>query len=314
MPIRQRGYPFKNRYDGYKKHLEILKKGVWYWNNWRQTHPEEKVVLAAAEITGENLEGINFQQVYLIAVDFEDTNLRNANFLGANLSHANLSGTNLENANFESANLEKAIFQGANIQGASFLETHLDNSIGLKQDLLESVVEINITDSDVNITDIRQVEAASKSLMTALGYTPGSKGDEEYGSFFGRIRFRIARMISPEVKSRLYEESRDLINQGKESVYSRLGHVGVESTNQMAEATSQLLTSLENIDNAVIRLGKLVVIKLTDEKGKSRIIAETVSLKLQNKMESNPKFLRDPNAVAAFLEEEKRNETIEIAS
>ncbi len=77
----------------------------------------------------------------------------------------------------------------------------------------------------------------------------------------------------------------------------------------MAEATSKLLKALENFDNAAIRLGKLVVVKITDNNGQSRVIAETISLELQNRLEEDPKFLRNPQAVADFLEHERAEVT-----
>jgi hypothetical protein len=77
---------------------------------------------------------------------------------------------------------------------------------------------------------------------------------------------------------------------------------GIESTKQMAEATANLLKAVENFDNIALRVGKLIVVKLTDENGKSQVFVETISLSLQHQLEANPRILRNPQAVSDFLQ------------
>lgn len=87
-----------------KKHLEILKKGIKTWNEWRMNYPD-------------------------IKPDLSKTNLRRANFFGADFRRANLRRANLNNAYLGGANLNGANLSRANIGGADFSEANINRVI-----------------------------------------------------------------------------------------------------------------------------------------------------------------------------------------
>ena len=136
--------------DKSKAHLAILHLGVAIWNCWRAQEPLTTPVLVGADLSGLDLENINFCQTnlsgadlsgsYLYDADFQGACLRNANLsraglIGANfhkadlsyadLSRAYLSQSDLSNANLLSACLEEADLESALLTSASFKQANL---------------------------------------------------------------------------------------------------------------------------------------------------------------------------------------------
>jgi len=109
-------------------HLQILKRGVAAWNEFRWVFPRTAPDLSGADLSGLNLRGI----------DFSATNLANANVSGACLQKANLTEIEMEGANaidgnfdsadFLSARLENVNFSRANFWAAIFTEAKLRGS------------------------------------------------------------------------------------------------------------------------------------------------------------------------------------------
>jgi len=127
------------------KHLEILKKGVVIWNEWRKKNPDikpdlYKAVLSEMDLSGVNLSGVNLGEAFLsqmdlIGADFDEADLsraviskvilRRANLRRANLSGADLSRTILANANFYEADLTGANLSGANLLSVNIIFSNL---------------------------------------------------------------------------------------------------------------------------------------------------------------------------------------------
>lgn len=127
------------------EHLEILKRGVEEWNNWRSQYPNLEPNLREAglygeclrlanlckvDFTGANLRGADLQHAALRAAklrrtDLISANLRGANFTGANLERADLIDADLRWAIFTRSYLDAANLYGANAYGTEFHATHL---------------------------------------------------------------------------------------------------------------------------------------------------------------------------------------------
>src|ERR1700694_5875214 len=87
------------------QHFDLLKQGVFIWNQWRQEHPE---VLP-------DLNGADLAWAHLSRIDQS----------GANLYKANLQGADLQDAQFHRADLREAKLHGTNLRKASLDETAL---------------------------------------------------------------------------------------------------------------------------------------------------------------------------------------------
>lgn len=81
--------------------------------------------LSQASFRGAYLDGAKFIDAILVGVDFEGARLTHADFSCANAWEANFNKTNCQNSLFLSANLTEASFEGADLDGASFVQANL---------------------------------------------------------------------------------------------------------------------------------------------------------------------------------------------
>jgi len=131
-----------------EEHLALLRQGINVWNNWRESNPEIRPNLLAADLrgadlreadlSGANLRGADLSTANLSAAIFYRADLRGADFRGsnftkaylpiANLIEANLSGTNLTKTNLREANLREADLREADLSGADLSEANLSEA------------------------------------------------------------------------------------------------------------------------------------------------------------------------------------------
>src|SRR6266699_3405081 len=103
-----------------KEHVEILKKGVKAWYEWREQNPGTKPDLFKADLREADLSRANLSRANLSGADLREANLyladlNQADLRGANLLTAYLRGTNLTAADLRGAHLTAAILDGANL-------------------------------------------------------------------------------------------------------------------------------------------------------------------------------------------------------
>lgn len=98
------------------------KKDITEWNEWRENHPDEDVLLEKA-----NFSRFYLKEAYLHTGPFGYPNkfkgkvhLEGANFEKADLEEAQLNFAHLEKASFTWVNLKKARFDRAYLLGAFF--------------------------------------------------------------------------------------------------------------------------------------------------------------------------------------------------
>ena len=89
---------------------------------------DEKSILNGANMSGMNLEGLRFDEVYLQDAILTGANLRHTNFLAANLQRVSFWEANLQEAYLHSANLQKAHLYAANLQGANLVKANLQEA------------------------------------------------------------------------------------------------------------------------------------------------------------------------------------------
>lgn len=81
--------------------------------------------LSQANFMGAYLDGAKFIDAILVSADFEGARLAHADFSCANAWSANFNETNCKDSVFLSANLTEASFEGADLDGASFAQANL---------------------------------------------------------------------------------------------------------------------------------------------------------------------------------------------
>lgn len=117
-----------------KEHLEILEKGIEYWNNWRIEFPRVNPDLSNITLSLTNPARFRKDVEYKMR-DFSSGNFRKTNFSESKLLGANFTSCNLEKAIFKKADLRRANFAHANLSGVSFHQANLTLSNFYKADL-----------------------------------------------------------------------------------------------------------------------------------------------------------------------------------
>jgi uncharacterized protein YjbI with pentapeptide repeats len=180
-----------------KVQLEILKKGVETWNNWRQGTfllPD----LREADLHEALLPQANLCSADLILADLSNTVLTGANLQWANLHRANISGADLRsaillntdlsrtqlcNADFRkamvgSANFASADLTGAKLQGIELSGANLSGAKLTGADVTNSVFNRTIL-ANLDLSDVRGLETVRHEGPSTIGldtiYLSGGK-------------------------------------------------------------------------------------------------------------------------------------------
>jgi Pentapeptide repeats (8 copies) len=131
------------------KHLELLKRGVDAWNEWRN---ESSITpdLSGADLRGADLQNVDFTSANLIKADLREAYLNFAAFTYADLSKADLRKAHVSDGSFGSANLSGADLRGAdlswtnlhraNLRGADLRGANLEEAALVETDLGKAVL------------------------------------------------------------------------------------------------------------------------------------------------------------------------------
>jgi uncharacterized protein YjbI with pentapeptide repeats len=186
------------------EHLEILKKRVKVWNEWRWEHrdvrPELRdavlsdAKLRGADLTGADLTGAYFKGAYLRGTLLASADLAGANFTGANLTGADLIGANLTTINLKDANLRgayltdvcltsahlgNAYLRHADLAGADLRKANLTGAYLGDVTLVEAKLSgANLSGTNLSGADLRHADLEDTNFTNArLGYTTLADND-----------------------------------------------------------------------------------------------------------------------------------------
>ncbi len=151
------------------KHLEVLKRGVTVWNEWRgaefSVEPDlSGANLELAELNGADLHAVNLSRAHLLWARLIDArligaNLNEANLSGARLSSARLIGADLSGANLWGADLRKAELSRANLRGAQLNEARLSRARLDGADLSETrLIRADLRGAHLTETDLHRAQ------------------------------------------------------------------------------------------------------------------------------------------------------------
>ena len=108
--------------------IDLLRRDVTKWNQWRKEHPGVAIDLRGAELSGVNLSGANLIKADLSEAELSEANLRGANLIKADLSSAKLIGADLINVILIGADLSSAKLTGADLIGANLINAILSGA------------------------------------------------------------------------------------------------------------------------------------------------------------------------------------------
>src|SRR5208337_4943704 len=121
-----------------EEHLEVLKKGVTYWNSWRLENQDVTPDLSSITLPHMDYSGINFSKVDLSDTEIEDVDLQKSNlcdaklynskFVRSNLNIASLENAKAINVNFINTQLQATILRGADLSQTIFWESGIVGS------------------------------------------------------------------------------------------------------------------------------------------------------------------------------------------
>ncbi len=116
------------------------KKDLTEWNQWREAHPDEKILLEGAELQNVWLKKANLQYIYFKKAKLQHANLRETNLNGANLFKAYLQKaycykSNLQFTDLWLANLRGAYLIDSNLKGSRLWQANLQGAKLQKADL-----------------------------------------------------------------------------------------------------------------------------------------------------------------------------------
>jgi uncharacterized protein YjbI with pentapeptide repeats len=159
------------------EHLEILKKGVPTWNEWRENHPNIRPDLEEAKLRGADLTRANLMGANLFKADLRKANLHQANLYEANLRDANLEEADLNKADLSLADLHRADlraeFNEANFTSALLEEANLRGAHLFRADLTDAVLRgTDLSGADLNGAVLMGADLSGAILKDlAMGWT-----------------------------------------------------------------------------------------------------------------------------------------------
>jgi hypothetical protein len=116
------------------EHVQMLKKGVDAWNDWR-LRTSVRVDLSSANLSNRNFTKFNFSGCDLRWAGLRGAICEECNFVSADLMGANLRGARLVHAEFREGDLRWTHLMDANLQWADLRDAKLQGALLLKSNL-----------------------------------------------------------------------------------------------------------------------------------------------------------------------------------
>jgi uncharacterized protein YjbI with pentapeptide repeats len=162
-----------------KQHLDLLRKGVEYWNRWRDSNPKVRPNLIGADLDSVNLSHANLTGALLIGADLEDAILEGAKlidvdasgayFINANLTNVKLIDSDMSGANFTNAILNNADLSGANLSGANLTRAKLERANLSRTNLSDAIlIDANLEEAKLRSADLRDADLKGANLEDAI--------------------------------------------------------------------------------------------------------------------------------------------------
>jgi uncharacterized protein YjbI with pentapeptide repeats len=140
-------------------HLDMLKRGVATWNQWRQVYPKASLNLREASLRGFDLSGASLRGADLCGADLCEANLRRADLHKARLHQADLRWANLHQATLREARLPEANLSGAHLREADLSGAHLRAA---------NLSGANLGNANLSMADLRSACLREAHLSGAL--------------------------------------------------------------------------------------------------------------------------------------------------
>jgi hypothetical protein len=158
----------------------------------------------------------------------------------------------------------------------------------------DAEVLIYVADPEVDHLNAEAITNSAGEFMEALGYELKSEDEPVYGSWWKRIQFVLNKQVSVDELDRA-------ISKGKKAL--ELKHVELptaEQTEKLASASKSIIESLEGFNEAVVRLGAILVLKRTVN-GEPKLIVQQLSSELITLLDKKPQLLKSPQTIYELI-------------
>jgi len=152
------------------EHLEILKHGISFWNEWRIKNSDRNEEGFISKYTlRPDLSGADLSQMRLHGISFHSAILHGANLSGSSLVRADFIEADLTNAILHDAILYDAEFFGANLRGADLSKSKLLRTNFVHANLCEA----NLAESELATTFFANTNLSeAKNLESCIHQSP----------------------------------------------------------------------------------------------------------------------------------------------
>jgi hypothetical protein len=158
----------------------------------------------------------------------------------------------------------------------------------------EAEVFIGLPQEQIDLFAIENIQNACGEFMEAMGFEMEAKDEPVFGSFFQRLKFVLT-------SEKTAKEVNDIYQKGKHALEAQqLDLPRAEASEKLANAAAKAIESIQLMDEAVLRLGALLVVKVQKE-GKPVILVETISPQMSATLDVNPVILNSPAAIYEIL-------------
>jgi uncharacterized protein YjbI with pentapeptide repeats len=278
------------------------------------------VNLRAANLCNAHLSGGNFCQADLFGAtlcqaDLSRATLQGANLFGANLWGANLQGTNLTEANLYGANLRRVNASQARLARASCKRATLEGAL-----LTEAYCEeVDLKDADITYKDLEKARQGSvlactetsllrdtfsqaamdhlgdavRAFMTACGFTYNGIIETVNCPFFQLVKFWSPHPCTVTELEYMYEVGRKSLQHAFSAQQDDTSMSSVEV------ASTRLAAALLPFADILLRLGELIVLKMTLHEQPYLCVAP-LSPALSHELAMHPSLLRKPAEAMSF--------------
>lgn len=184
--------------------------------------------------------------------------------------------------------------------------------LSVRNEIVESLPEIkpvwpvvvNIFDDGVTEERGRQVANAALEFLRAFGFVPADQEswEESTGSFYARIKVILKTAIPSEKLGELLRAIADRLVKVEDGVEAKhMANPKADVSEKQADATANLIASLEGIDNAAVAVGPAVIIKRTDGNSKS-LVALPLFDELHRRIKAHPECLASAEDLFSMIE------------
>ena len=156
--------------------------------------------------------------------------------------------------------------------------------------LYRDSVYISLPQKNISLHTIEKIQNACGEIMEVLGFELEQKEEPVFGSFFQKLWFKLTSRKTREELSEGYDKTKLAL----ELQFLELPNADV--TEKLSNAASNLITSLNGVDEAALRIGALLIVKQNID-GNIKIITETLSPELTLLFNNHPQLLNNPRNV-----------------